>query len=54
MKTFVIPAVLLVIVLLGLFVNQQSELKRQQEIERVVNDANSSLNVIESNRYRAN
>lgn len=53
MKIFVVPAVLLVIVLLGFFVKQQSELRRQQEIERVVSDANTSLNLIESNRYPA-
>lgn len=53
MKIFVVPAVLLVIVLLGFFVKQQSELRRQQEIERVVSNANTSLNLIESNRYPA-
>lgn len=52
MKLFVVPALVMAVVLLGFFVHKQSELKRQQEIERVVSDANSSLYRIEANTQR--
>lgn len=51
-KIFVVPVVVLVVILLGFIVYKQAEVRRQQEIERVVSDANQSLNLIESNRHR--
>ncbi len=51
MKLFVVPALVIAIVLLGFFVYKQSESERQQEIERVVSDANSSLHRIEANTH---
>ena len=52
MKIIVVPIVVLVVILLGFIVYKQAEVRRQQEIERVVSDANHSLNLIESNKHR--
>lgn len=51
MKIFVVPIIVIIVISLVFFVHRQAEVKRQQEIERVVSDANQSLNLIESNRH---
>jgi len=52
MKSYVIPVCALLVGILGYCVYKQSENRRQQEVRRVIEDANRSLQMIEAKYVR--
>lgn len=54
MKKFLIPVFLLMVCILGLSVYYESESRQKQEIDRLVNEAHSSLQKIEADAQSKN
>lgn len=52
MKSYVIPVCALLVGVMGYYVYKQSENRRQQEINRIITDANNSLQAIEAKHTR--
>lgn len=50
MKNYIIPISISVIILLGYVVHRETELRKQQEVNQLIEDATQSLDVIQSNK----
>ena len=54
MKKFLIPVFLLMVCILGLSVYYEAENRQKQEIDRLINEAHSSLQKIEADAQSKN
>ncbi|NNH88333.1 hypothetical protein [Acinetobacter terrae] len=49
MKKLLIPVLIFVVLVLGYCVYQDSEMKKQKEVNQLILDAHQSLNIVDSN-----